>query len=655
MKRTISLLLLTVLLAFSFLPLAVSADAPTAQIKNLSGVVYPGCKLDLGIAVTGKQVMGLQFSTSIEYNKEQLTVVADPYTTVSGWELAKGSANYLFAPSGMSLEGKDANDLVMVRFAFRLNDSVKIGDKITVTVKNLQVAADGRYTGDVSYDVTVVEKPKNTNCNLLSLKATEGSFTPAFDAESKNSDYAITVPNTITALSLSATTANELASYEIAGNENFEVGENTVTVTVTAESGAQRVYTITVTRKEPPSTDATLSKLEAEEGTLSPEFDPANTDYTVNVPSDVLSLTLSVTTTDSKARYEISGNENFAVGENTVTITVTAENTSVTAVYTLKVIRARPIETNALLAGLEVEGQTLSPIFDGASENREYALVLPYEFETLPAFKVTPAGLYAKYEIVAPEKLEVGENTVVITVTAEDGVTAERYTVKVTREARILSADSSLKSLTPDNGSLSPAFSAEITTYALVTDPELPSIAFSALANDAAATVTPAIKQLELGLNTVTVVCKAENGSETVYTIHVFVPRKEVVPHKELIIDGAPIVGEKLTLRLVGTMAEGSFCWYVGDEKVEGVTGDSYTLLASDVNKTVKAVYTDQEGNELTSQVLTVVNKEVIGLEKQTLSTAELIIMIVLVFVALLLGGVFGMFFTKRSYRHKGY
>ena len=182
MKRTISLLLLTVLLAFSFLPLAVSADAPTAQIKNLSGVVYPGCKLDLGIAVTGKQVMGLQFSTSIEYNKEQLTVVAAPYTTVSGWVLAKGSANYLFAPSGMSLEGKDANDLVMVRFAFRLNDSVKIGDKITVTVKNLQVAADGRYTGDVSYNVTVVEKPKNTNCNLLSLKATEGSFNPAFDA-----------------------------------------------------------------------------------------------------------------------------------------------------------------------------------------------------------------------------------------------------------------------------------------------------------------------------------------------------------------------------------------------------------------------------------------------------------------------------------------
>ena len=655
MKRTIAVLLLTVLLALSLVPLSISADTPRAEIKNLAGAVYPGCKLDLGIAVTADQVVGVQFSSAIQYDHDQLTVVADPYTTVSGWELAGGAANYILAPSGMSLDGKDADGLVMVRFAYKLNDSVKIGDKITITVKNLQIAASERFTGDVSYTVTVAEKPKNTNCNLMSLRVEEGSLSPAFDADSTRNAYSLTVPNSVNALNVSAATANELASYVIEGAEQLEVGENTVKVTVTAESGAQRVYTITVTRKEPPATDATLSHLEAEEGTLSPEFDSALTEYTINVPSDVTSLTIKAETTDEKASYEIAGNADFQVGENTVTITVTAEDPSVSAVYTIKVFRARPIENNALLSGIEVEEYSLSPSFDAASENREYSLTLPYVCESLPSLQVTCAGLYAKYEIAAPEKLEVGENTVVITVTAEDGVTVERYTIKVTREARILSSDATLKSLTPDSGTMTPAFSPEITTYAVITGEALSSIAFSAVANDPAATVDPAVKQLSEGLNTVTVSCKAEDGSRMIYTIYVFVPHRSSTVERELLIEGAPIVGEKLTVRLIGEQMEGSYSWYVGDEKIVGVSGESYTLLPSDANKTVKAVFEGEDGTELTSEVLTVVSKNVVGLEKQGFSTAELIIMIVLVVVALLLGVVVGSFFTKRSIRRNMY
>lgn len=659
MKKTVSILLVTVLLSLLLVPFSSFAKEPTAELKNLSGVVYPGCTLELGIAVTAENVQGLQFNKPVSYDAGQLSVSKEPYTTVKDWSLWSQGVVYLLESPMLLDGGMDANGLAMVRFSFKLNDSVKIGDTIKVSVNNLLIAADENKTIEkLEYSVTVVERPKNTNCNLLSLRINEGTLTPVFDAESSNSSYALTVDHTVDALTIKAGTANNLASYEIEGNSDLKTGENIVTITVTAESGAKRTYTLTVTKTPPPSTETSLSTLEAAEGTLSPQFDPSVTAYRLNVPSDVTALTLNIATTDPKATFTVEGNESFAVGENTVTIKVTAEDPSATATYVLTVVRARPIETNALLSELAVEGQTLSPLFDPASDVRAFTLVFPYEIDKLPALNVKCAGLYASYKISAPEKLEVGENTVEVTVTAEDGVTVERYTITVTRDPRILGGDATLKELKPDTGSLSPAFDPAVTVYTLITGIYHPSISFSAVANDSAATTSGVTKELVTGLNTVTITCTAENGKEQVYTVHVFVPVRE--EQKGVLLNGAPLPGEKLTALLFGHSEGGSYAWYVGDKLVEGAVSDSYTPGEADVNKTIKAIYTDVDGTVLTSQTVTVVSKEAPPAEPVTpldpkpakaVGTTELVIMIVLVFVSLIMGVAIGSFIVKRSYR----
>lgn len=677
MKKMISILMVTVLLASLLLPFGAFADQtkPTAKLQNLSGAVYPGCTLELGIAVTGDNVQLMQFDNPIIYDAEQLTVKKAPYTTIADWSVSAGPAAYMLESSMVTLEGKDADNLSMVRFSFTLNDSVKIGDTIKVEVRNVRIAAAENNTIEkLEYSVTVAEKPKSTNCNLLSLRVEEGTLTPAFDAESANSTYALTVNHTVDSLTIKAGTANAMARFEISGNGEFKTGENTVTITVTAESGAKRVYTLVVTKQAPPSTEAGLSTLEAAEGSLSPVFDTSITVYRMNVATDVTKLTLNIAVADPKATFTVEGNEDFKIGENIVTITVTAEDPSVKAVYVLTVVRARPVETNAQLIELMVNEQSLTPEFDAASEVREYTLSLPYEIDKMPSLTVKCASIYAKHKVSVPEKLEVGENEVTITVTAEDGVTVETYKITVTRRPRILSSDATLKELKPDSGTLSPAFDPQVTVYTMMTEMYHPQVSFIAAANDSAATTEGVTKKLVPGMNTVTISCKAEDGTVKDYTVYVFVPVKE--EKKGLLLNGAPLPGEKLTALLFGDSDGGSYTWYVGDKEIEGVTSDSYTPKQEDVYKTIKAVYTDVDGTVLTSQTMTILSKMeapepsspdtsepsspdvTIPIDtdsEKKVGTTELVIMIVLVVISIVMGIAIGSFVVKRKYRNDSY
>ena len=73
-------------------------------------------------------------------------------------------------------------------------------------------------------------------------------------------------------------------------------------------------------------------------------FDPNTLEYSLKVKNSVKSLDLEVVLNDESASYEISGNQNFKVGENVVTIKVTAEDGS-ERTYTIKVNRAKAVKT----------------------------------------------------------------------------------------------------------------------------------------------------------------------------------------------------------------------------------------------------------------------------------------------------------------------
>lgn len=87
--------------------------------------------------------------------------------------------------------------------------------------------------------------------------------------------------------------------------------------------------------------------------------------------------------------------------------------------------------------------------------------------------------------------------------------------------------DSALASLSVSQGKLSPNFASGTTSYKVTLPSTASSIKISASARDAKASVSGAgTRELEPGNNKLSVVCSAEDGSSTIYTINVYVDEK---------------------------------------------------------------------------------------------------------------------------------
>lgn len=181
---------------------------------------------------------------------------------------------------------------------------------------------------------------------------------------------------------------------------------------------------------------------------------------------------------------------------------------------------AAPPSGNANLAGLSCGDYALSPAFSAGTT--EYSVTVPYDVSRLPLdYRAADGGADVS---VSGNQLSVGVNTVVLTVTAANGA-SRRYTISVTRQPDpnvTLSSDASLSELTPSTGQLSPAFSPEITEYAVYVPYETSKISLSATARDSKALgVTQPDASLKEGDNLLTVTCTAEDGATRDYTVHV--------------------------------------------------------------------------------------------------------------------------------------
>ena len=132
------------------------------------------------------------------------------------------------------------------------------------------------------------------------------------------------------------------------------VPKTTVTVRLINPSGG-----VTIGSEETPladlpqvasKDDATLTDLTVSEGTLAPIFDKETTEYVVEVANAIESMTVTPTATSSKATITVNGQSvnsgstsqpiALNVGENTVTVEVTAEDGTTVISYTILVTRA---------------------------------------------------------------------------------------------------------------------------------------------------------------------------------------------------------------------------------------------------------------------------------------------------------------------------
>ena len=245
---------------------------------------------------------------------------------------------------------------------------------ITVEV----TAEDGEttltYTVTVTRLATSLQNQASTDATLSGLTlsgvdfGTFASSTTSYTAQVGNEVPQTTVTPTVN--DLEATYVIKLGGVEPTPTAyiSLGVGSNVITVEVTAEDDSiTRTYTVTVTRAEPPSTDATLGGLTLS-GIDFGTFASGTTSYTAQVAYSVSETTVTPTVNDSGASYVIKlggvtdadGVIALSVGSNVITVEVTAEDDSTTRTYTVTVItcRRRP-STDATLGASDAERHRL--------------------------------------------------------------------------------------------------------------------------------------------------------------------------------------------------------------------------------------------------------------------------------------------------------
>lgn len=203
------------------------------------------------------------------------------------------------------------------------------------------------YKGKTAYvyssNITTTKPSESTVKTLSELTVQEGTITPEFNADTTK--YTLDVTENVEKLTLTATASDGKSKVDITGNENFVIGVNTVKITVTAEDGTTRIYTIDVNKTQ--AQPIKLSTLNVTGIKLEPEFNPEVYKYTVNLEagSNVTDLNIEATTDTEKAIVEIVGNENFVEGENVITIIVSSEDGTQKTSY--QIIVNKPAATTA--------------------------------------------------------------------------------------------------------------------------------------------------------------------------------------------------------------------------------------------------------------------------------------------------------------------
>lgn len=209
--------------------------------------------------------------------------------------------------------------------------TVNVGDTVSVTV-----------SCPSGYGVDIIISVDNTSV----LAGGNDTIVVIGDAAGQSNSSA-----PISFSAVGAGTCTISASVRTAGDSNgdpVEFGGASATITVNnavteppADNGGTDAGTgDTGTTTTPTlSSDNTLKSLVLSNGTLSPAFSSKTKNYTATVDNSVTSLAITATPTNAAAKVtSVSGKDNLEVGENTITITVKAEN-GVTTTYTIVVTR----------------------------------------------------------------------------------------------------------------------------------------------------------------------------------------------------------------------------------------------------------------------------------------------------------------------------
>ena len=394
--------------------------------------------------------------------------------------------------------------------------ALNTGDNQISIVTTAQNGATETYT-------VMITRRKNSNTNLSTLSVAGQTLDPSFNKEVV--EYTINVGPQVKELDITAIPEASTSTYQITGNSNFKNGENEVKITVTAEDGSKKTYTITVNRQG--YTDNHLSTLTVSNGdnvyemtpAFDPDYDSEDGVYVVSVPNDINRVTVAGELAGVGSTVTGLGEHALPTGTSTIAVKVTSETGDVRE-YDIEITRAKSSDsTLKSLTLTDLSGNILEyePAFDPATT--EYTITVPNEIaEGIVNAVPTNNGATVTGPDTYEFNIELGTH-VDIVVTAEDGSSSTTYTLDIARQK---SGNTNLAQLYLEEAIISPRFNKENKAYTATVPYEITDATVVAIPEDTTSRATiSGNENLVVGQNLITVTVTSQSSKQDTYTITV--------------------------------------------------------------------------------------------------------------------------------------
>ena len=164
---------------------------------------------------------------------------------------------------------------------------------------------------------------------------------------------------------------------------------------------------------------------------LVPEFNKDVFDYYLTVNNNINNLEILTVPENKNSKIEITGNENLKEGLNIIKVRITSEDNTSSTSYIINVTKTNNIEAaNTNLETLAIQNYLMYPNFDNTVTN--YNVEVANDTNNINLLAI-PEDEEAKIEIDRNDKLQEGNNTIKITVTAKNNYTKKVYKINVYR------------------------------------------------------------------------------------------------------------------------------------------------------------------------------------------------------------------------------
>lgn len=337
MKKILSITMVLVLCVAFVLPVTISA-APNASAKFAGPeAVWAGDTITLSFMLKGTGLLGME--GLLTYDSTQVTLSNIRQKIEMPWVLETNGNKVVMYDNQQTAPVNTETEMFVA--VFKVNSNLAAGTRINIALNNC-IASDGTDAnlGAITYSV-IVSEPKSADNTLKSLAVSNALLTTEFNPNTVA--YTTTVPFSIAKLELKAEATHNKAKVTI-NNPDLVVGTNFVTITVAAENGTKKTYTIKVTRQQDPNyvpnSENALTDLWVEGFLISPVFSETKTEYVVWLPYETEQIVAGGTAKDEKATVRVEGGDVLLAGQdNPVKVICVAENGS-EKVYTIVAKRA---------------------------------------------------------------------------------------------------------------------------------------------------------------------------------------------------------------------------------------------------------------------------------------------------------------------------